>query len=312
MSEIRPIKFSTELQRELFPDNSFYKKSISETGIGIDVERVEIPQAASAGIVGVGVPGTLPLTITQRTDDIKFYTVQQLYMAEPIFVSDETEIVTNYNKRQDIITAMSLAINEKAADIAATAWGAALATRQVRTTDTAVRPTEIVGATGNRKRIKYDDLVAIRGAMNRQNAPAGSWWGLLSPAMVDDLFLLDKITDAERIQLALVRTGQVGMIFGIQFMMRWNATLGSNGISYDNTATPVRKALGAAVAATDNGAAIFWHTRLVRHAEGHAKTYIDRDKPEYLGSIMNSKVRFGATFNRTDEVGIVTLIETAG
>ena len=308
--EIRPIKFSQELQRELFPDNAFYKKSISETGIGIDVETVQIPQAAAAGDVGVGVPGTLPLTITERTDDIKSYSVQQLYMLEPQLVSDENEIVTNYNKRQDMQRAMGMAINSKAADIAATEWGSNL--NIVRTTDTAVRATQIVGATGNRKRIKYDDLVNIQTEMNRMNAPVGKWYGLLTPAMVSDIFLLDKLTDMDKTQLALIRTGEIGIIFGISFMMRINSQLGHAGVFYDNTATPVKKALGAAVVATDNAAGIVWHERLVRHAEGHAKTYIDRDKPEYLGTVINSKVRFGATYNRTDEVGIIALVETAG
>ena len=307
MAEIRPIKFSQELQRELFPDNAFYKKSVSETGIGIDVETVQIPQAAAAGSVGVGVPGALPLTITERTDDIKSYAVQQLYMEEPILITDENEIVTNYNKRMDIIRAMSMAINSKAADIAATEWGSNL--NIVRTTDTATRAVEVVGATGTRKRIKYDDLVNVRAEINRMNAPVGNWWGLLTPSQIDDLFLLDKITDSERTQIALVRTGEVGMLFGIKIMMRYNATLGHTGVFYDTAAA--KKALGAAVVSTDCAAGIFWHERLVRHAEGNAKSYIDRDKPEYLGTVVNSKVRFGATFNRTDEVGTVTLVDGA-
>lgn len=312
MAEIRPIKFSSELQKELFPDNAFYKKSISETGIGIDVETVQIPQAAAAGSVGVGVPGTLPLTITERTDDIKSYSVQQLYMNEPQLITDENEIVTNYNKRMDIISAMAMAINSKAADIAATEWGANLAANLVRTTDTAVRPTDVVGATGNRKRISYTDLVNINGAMNKMNAPVGKWYGLLTAGMIDDLFLLDKLNEADKAQIAIIRTGKIGTIFGISFMMRVNNQLGHAGVLYDNTATPVKKALGAAVAATDNAAGLIWHERLVRHAEGNAKSYIDRDKPEYLGTIVNSKVRFGAAFNRTDEVGIISLVESAG
>lgn len=309
MSEIRPIKFSQELQSQLFPENSFYKKSVTETGIGIDVERIEIPQAANAGDVGVGVPGTLPLTITQRTDDLKFYNVSQLYMNEPVLVSDENELVVNYNKRQDIITAMAMSLNSKAADIAATEWGANLAANIVRTSDTATRTTEIVGATGTRKRISYTDLTLINGIMNRSNAPVGTWHGLLTAAMIDDLFLLDKLNEADKAQIAIIRTGKIGMIFGINFMMRSNNTLGHAGVSYDNTATPVKKALGAAVGTTDNAAGIIWHSRLVRHAEGHAKTYIDRDKPEFLGTIVNSKVRFGAAFNRTDEIGIIALVE---
>jgi hypothetical protein len=309
MAEIRPIKFSQELQSQLFPDNAFYKRSISETGIGIDVERIEIPQAAAAGTVGVGVPGTLPLTITQRTDDIRSYLVEQLYMEEPILITDENEIVVNYNKRQDIITAMAMSINSKAGDIAATEWGATLAANFVRTTDTAVRATEIVGATGNRKRIAYADLVAINGIMNRMNAPVGKWYGLLTAAMIDDLFLLDKLNEADKAQIAIIRTGEIGNIFGINFMMRSNNTLGHAGLSYSNDATPVKQALGAVVPATANAGGVVWHQRLVRHAEGHAKTYIDRDKPEYLGTVVNSKVRFGATYNRTDEVGVISLIE---
>jgi len=310
MAEIRPIKFSNELQSQLFPENEFYKKSITESGIGINVNKVEIPQAANAGTVGVGEPSTLPLTITKRTDDIKDYPVSQLYMEEPVLITDENEIVINYNKRADIQTSMALAINTKAGDIAATAWGSNA--NIVRTTDTAVRATEIVGATGNRKRIAYADLVGLKGVINRMNAPPGQWWGLLTPAMIDDIFLIDKLTDADKVQLAKVQDGDVGMIFGIRWMMRFNETLGHNGISYSNDATPVKNALAAAVAADDNGAAIIWHNRLVRHAEGHAKTYINRDKAEYLGTIINSKVRFGGTFNRADEKGIVALVETAG
>ncbi|GAG01041.1 unnamed protein product, partial [marine sediment metagenome] len=159
--------------------------------------------------------------------------------------------------------------------------------------------------------IDYEDLVNVRRLINKQNAPNGTWFGLMTPAQIDDLFLIDKITDMERTQIALIRTGEVGTLFGIRIMMRWNSLLGTNGMSYDNSGTPVPKAVNAAAAATDNAASLFWHERLVRHAEGHAKTYIRRDDPSYLGTILNSKVRFGATFSRTDEVGIVSLIESA-
>ena len=309
MAEIRPIKFSNELQSELFPENEFYKNSIAETGIGINVEKVQIPQAGASGSVGVGEPSSLPLTITKRTDDIKEYNVSQLYLEEPKLITNENEIVINYNKRADIQTSMALDLNTKAGDIAATEWGATLAANIVRTTGTTNRATEIVGATGNRKRLIYDDLVNMKGVMNRSNTPAGRWFGLLTAAMVDDIFLIDKLTDADKVQLAKVQDGEIGVIFGVRWMMRHNDTLGHSGIIYDNTATPVKKAVGAAVAATDNAAAIIWHERLVRHAEGNAFTYILRDHPAYLGTILNSSVRFGATFNRSDQKGIVTIVE---
>ena len=315
MAEIRPIKFSNELQSELFPDNAFYKNSKTETGIGINVESVEIPQAAAAGSVGVGNPGTLPLTVTERTDDVLSYPVSQLYMEEPVLVTDENEIVTNYNKRSDIITSMALAINTKAGDIAATAWGTTLLANMVRTTGGATalqRTTEIVGASGTRLRLAYEDLAAMNGIKNRMNCPPGNWYGLITAAMIDDLFLIDKLTDADKAQIAMIAEGKIGRIFGVNFSLRHNATLGHAGITYTEAATPVKKAVGAAVAATDNAAAIIWHSGLVRHAEGNAKTYIDRDKADYLGTLLNSKVRFGATQSRSDQAGIIAIVEDNG
>lgn len=311
MADINPIMYSRELQKQLFPDNEFYKKSITETGIAIDVTSIQIPQAGDIGAVATGEPSSTPLTAVKRTDDIKSYDVQQLYMEDPILVTDENEIVTTYNKRSDIQTAQAMALNTKAGDIAANAWGATLASNIIRTSSTEERATEIVGATGNRLRLAYADLVAMQGIMNRSNAPVGNWYGLLTPAMADDLFLLDKLTDADKAQVALIKTGKIGMIFGVNFMLRYNPLLGTNGLSYDDSATPVKKAVGAAGAADDNGAALIWHERLVRHAEGHAKTYIDRDNPLYLGTILNSKVRFGATYSRGDEVGVISIVESA-
>ena len=72
-----------------------------------------------------------------------------------------------------------------------------------------------------------------------------------------------------------------------------------------------RNGLEALAAATDNAAAIFWHKSMVRHAEGHAKVIINREAPGYLGStILEAVVRFGATYDRPDQKGIVALVET--
>ena len=43
MTQISVKKFSAELQKQLFPENEFYKKSRTETGIGASVESVDIP-----------------------------------------------------------------------------------------------------------------------------------------------------------------------------------------------------------------------------------------------------------------------------
>jgi len=312
MAEINPIKFSRELQKVLYPDNAFYKKSMTEGGIGADVTKVEIPIAGRISAAKSGDP-ILPLQVEERTDDVKEYPVEQIYV-KPFLIRHENEIVINYNKRQDMISQIGSEINLRAADIAAVNWGTDPANTDfiVRTTSTTARTTSLVNGTGTRKRVAYNDLVAVKTRFNRMNLPAGgSLYALWTPDMIEDLFLIDKLTDMERIQIANVRNGEVGIIFGFKSMMRWNEDKGSNGLVYNVDAT-IKRTIDEANQATDNAAAIFWHSGLVRHAEGNAKTNINRDKAEYLGgTIMSATTRFGATQNRKDGKGVVSLVEQA-
>jgi hypothetical protein len=311
MAEMNPIKFSKDLQKVLFPDNSFYKKSKVEGGIGADVTKVEIPIAGIIPSAKSGDPATLPLQVTEREDDVKEYAVEQIYVP-PVLVRHENEIVTNYGKRQDVISQFADAINTRVADIAAVNWGTAGGGANiVRTTGTTSRATDLVNGTGNRKRVIYDDLVNVNSLFNKMNLPAGgARFALWTPAMLEDLFLIDKLTDAEKVQIANIRNGMVGTIFGFTSMMRWNETKGSNGLVYSVDAA-IKRTIDEANVATDNAAALFWHSGLVRHAEGNAKTIINRDVAGYLGgTVIEAVVRFGATQSRKDGKGVVSLVET--
>lgn len=314
MAEMKPIKFSKELQKALFPDNAFYKKSKTDGGIAPDVEKVEIPIAGLIPQAKSGDPATLPLATVEREDDVKEYPVEQLYVP-PVLVRRENEIVTDYGKLQDVISQFSDRMNTRAADIAAVNWGSDYSVTGndfiVRTTGTTSRPTSLVGATGNRKRVLYDDIVAVQTRFNKMNSPAGGKrYALWTPDMIEDLFLIDKLTDYDKNQIALIRSGQVGMLFGFESMMRWNEDRGSIGVAYSVDAQ-IKRAVDGAIATTDNAAALFWNSAMVRHAEGNVKTIINRDVPGYLGgTIIEIVSRFGATQNRKDGKGVVSLVET--
>lgn len=311
MAEMKHIKFSKDLQKVLFPDNGFYKKSRTEGGIGADVEKVEIPIAGSIPAAKSGDPAVLPLAAVERTDEVKEYPVEQVYVP-PVLVRRENEIVTNYGKRMDVISQFADQINTRVSDIAAVNWGTVGGGDNiVRSTGTTSRATSLVNGTGNRKRIIYDDLVNVKGLFNKMNLPGGGgMFALWTPDMIDDLFLIDKLTDADKVQIANVRNGMVGTIFGFTSMMRWNENKGSNGLVYSTDAS-VKRTIDEANQADDVAAALFWHSGLVRHAEGNAKTIINRDVPGYLGAtIIEAVVRFGATQSRKDGKGVVSLVET--
>ena len=315
MAQISPKKFSTELQKQLFPDNEFYKKSRTETGIGADVENVEIPVAGDVTAGKSGDPATLPLQIETREDSIKSYAVEQLYH-KPILVRREESIVLNYNKLQDVASSCAMAINTRAGNIAATNWGANPAVGNVAQTTGTTRASAVTGTTGNRKGISKNDMLGVKKAFNKMNLPnlgKGSLFGLLTPEMVDDLLKIADFVDYDKTgEFSKLINGEIAFIAGFNLMMR-NNDLGHSGIMYseDGTlASIVKRGVDEALQATDNAAAIFWHASMVRHAEGNAATFIDRGKPEYLGGTLISNVtRFGATFDRPDQKGIFTLIE---
>jgi hypothetical protein len=311
MAQLAPRKFSTELQKELFPDNSFYQKSRTEGGIGADVENVDIPVAGNIGKAKSGDPEVLPLQVKVREDSFKTYPVEQLY-TDPYLVRNEEQIVLNYNKLQDVASSLAMSINTRAGNIAATNWGATLASNIVQTTGTG-RLSTVTGTTGNRKAIAKNDMIGVRSAFNKMNLPnlgRNSLFGLLTPEMVGDLLKVPEFVDADKTgELSKLINGEIGFICGFNLMMR-NNDIGSTGIMYSEAATPVKRAVDEALAVTDNAAAIFWHASMVRNAQGNAKSFIDRGKPEYLGgTLLSSVVRFGATFDRPDQKGIYVLVE---
>ena len=311
MTQISIKKFSSELQKQLFPDNEFYKKSRTETGIAASVESVDIPVAGNVGAAKSGEPETLPLQIKAREDSVKNYIVEQIY-TDPYIVTNEESIVLNYNKLTDIASSLAMSVNTRAADIAAVNWGATLATNIAQTTGTG-RATNVTGTTGNRKAIIKNDMLNVRRVFNRMQLPnrgRGSIYGLLTPDMVDDLMKIPEFVDADKTgELSKLLAGEIGFIAGINLMMRTSDN-GSAGVMYSEAATPVKRTIDEALAATDNAAAIFWHTSMVRHAEGHAKSIINRNVAGYNGAtIIENVVRFGATFDRPDQKGIFTLVE---
>lgn len=314
MAQISPKKFSAELQKQLFPENEFYKKSRTETGIGASVESVDIPVSGNIGAAKSGEPETLPLQIKAREDSIKNYPVEQLY-TDPYIVTNEESIVLNYNKVQDITSSLAMSVNTRAADIAAVNWGATLITNIGRTTGTA-RNSNVTGTTGTRLAIAQDDMLNVRRVFNRMNLPnrgRGSIYGILTADMIDDLMKVDAFVDADKTgELSKLLAGEIGFIMGMNLMMRTN-DIGSTGVMYSEADVPVKRTIDETLAVTDNAAAIFWHTDMVRHAEGHAKSIINRNVAGYNGAtIIENLVRFGATFDRPDQKGIFALVEDNG
>ena len=307
MTQISKVAYSNELQKQLFPDNSFYKNSIQETGIAADAATFEIPNLSDVDEANQGAPNVLPLQVKVNTDDKVTGNMIELY-CNPIVIKNEEEFVLNYNKRQNKQIQQAASLNTKAADIAAYNWLPTLAANKIESSG-AARATNVVGLTGNRLAVTKDDILNVYAKFMRMNAlnVPGEMFGLLTPDAYADLLKIADFIDYQKTGNAdMLAKGVIGKICGMNIMMRSkNGHIGA----WFTAANAVVKAVNTA--ATDRPVNLFWHSGMVCSAEAHPLTYVNENDATYLGTVINSSVRFGAEKCRADQAGVIALAEKA-
>lgn len=307
MAQIQTTVYSRELQPQLFPQSDFYKKSITETGLAANAKTFEIPNLSDIDDARDDDVIVLPLQVKKSNDDKKTGTMRQLY-CDPILIENEEEFITNYSKRQNKQIQQASSLNAKAGDIAAYNWLPTYSANLIASTG-AARATNVVGLSSTRKALTKADILAVYNKLLRMNAKSipGGLFGLLTPDGYTDLLGISDFVDYEKIGRAeKLEKGIIGMICGIEMMVR--SKNGHIGALFTAANAPIK---AVATAATDRPVNLFWHERFVCHAESNPLTLVDENSPVYLGTVINSTVRFGAEKCRLDQAGVVAVAEVA-
>lgn len=310
MAELRKEHWSKELIKRLWPDNSFYKRSVSESNIAADVETVRKPIAGKVPDAVEGQPKKLPMEFTTVEDGQKSYPMIKL-IAPPIIIDDESEITTSYNKRSEYQQQQADTIEDLAADLAVNKWAPTLGSNIALTTG-AGRPTSLAGVTANRKGGTVDDIIKVTGMFRRMNlgSAPGRKTALVTDEFYSDLLKIDKFVDYDKTgnESKLIQ-GILGRIMGWEIMTRYSEKHGGIGLRYSNASSPALQDRTSR-AATDRPANIFWFERYVCHAEAKADSAINRKPPGFVGAtVIESWTRFGADRMRDDQKGVVVLLE---
>ena len=219
----------------------------------------------------------------------------------------------NYNKRQTKQAQQAAVINTRVADIAAINWGPTVATNKVSTTGSS-RTSNIIKAAGgviaNRKALIKADMLKVYNLLLRMNVMgiAGNFYGLVTADSYTDLLSIAEFTDYDKLgQTSKLEKGIVGRIMGFEIMVRATDDQ-SMGLMYATGGT--KNAIDAAVLVNDTPGNLFWHDKMVASAEGMLKTSVNVNAPGYLGAtIIESWTRFGASYARYDQKGVVVLLE---
>lgn len=302
-NEVIKKAFTSDLQEKLWPDTTFFSSAQSDSNIGLDVEEIEIPQDEDGEARTVVNPTKFPLETYTEEDKKKTYRAD-LIATEPQLVTDLNQALVSYDKRAAKLRKHENTLKKELAVRILNGWSPTKGDFIRQTTGSTSRAAHAPGATGNRKRITKADILYFFTMFNDLNIPLEGRRAYFPAHMFEDLLLIEEFVRADaRGVNNIISNGAVGKI------LTFDIFLGGLAQVYTEDSTPVKKAIGAAAATTDNLSALFFYDKAVRYCKGNVKVYINPDRGEYLGGTMNAAIRGGGTISRLSEIGVGALVE---
>lgn len=289
---------------KLFPDNSILSKVYREDDRVLGGSVVHIPQAgANAG--GEKNRTVYPAGAVTRTDTDITYPLD-IYTTNPVHILDAEKMQISYDKMASVMIDQIEWLDGSITDDALYAWAGVGAGQIVRTSGADSADNLAPSATGTRKIMTVKDFKKAMVAMNKQNASKMGRIALLDSDMLGELMDDPMLQNRDVAKEADYKEGRVARLFGFDIMERSANTV------YDNTATPVKKAVGAVGAATDNKSSLFFQRDSLTLALGEKKFYANEADALYFGDVYSALLKAGCRQRRSDGKGIVSLVQTVG
>lgn len=290
-----------DIKENLFKNNEFLTRSLDMSQYVLEGKVVHIPQAGANPAIAKN-RNSLPASVSQRTDTDITYTLDQ-YTSDPFLINAAETYELSYNKRMSVLGQHLNTMNQYLADNLLINWVTTGVT-VLRTTGDAKASALNNTVVGQRKKMKAADLRRAMKTLNLQNVPMNDRICLLSAEMYNDLLEDLEKTNYRDFSAAMdPKTGVIGRLYGFDLYQRSQVAV------FDNSATPVVKAYGAADAADDNDVAICWQADCVERATGSVLYRERLNDPTYYGDVYSIEVRMGGRNNRGDYKGVVAIVE---
>jgi hypothetical protein len=287
----------------IFKNNPHIEHAMNADEFVLAGKVVHIPNAGSKPNVEKN-RAKLPATVLKRNEiDITFPLDE--YTSDPMVIPNADKYELSYSLRDSVIGEQKSAISEMVGDWFFRYWAPTLATAIKRTTG-ATTVTAHYG-TLTRKAMTLDDIKGIQKAFNNWGVPKADRFACLDAEMMDQFTSLLTATQYRDFSAQYnASEGVIGKLFGFTFLEDRPTVL-----RYDATATPVPYNPGDAVAATDNGAGLFWQKDLVIRAMGQHELFEDLGSPSMYGDTYSALMRAGGRIKRNDGKGVIALVQVA-
>lgn len=305
-NEALKVLISNDVQKALFPDNSFYEGAQSDPA-GINVETITIPQDETGTSPVVVNPTKLPLESFMEEDTKKTYAADFL-ITRPQPISWNNQLLTSYDKRSAKLYKHTSSLMTALADRIMYAWAPSVAGNIKVATGVTTRAATAPGATGTRKITIEQNYIDLMTLFNTWNVPVDGRRIVIPPQFLEDILAIKKTygsgTDSNNALFAgPLSPGAITKIFTFDVFLRSRTT------SFDNGG--IKRAVGSAGATTDMLGAVAFHPMFVRYVKGTPATFMDPyEKPELAGGVaLNVAIRGGGTQSRNSQIGVAALTE---
>jgi len=284
---------------------AFIFKSRDDTRFVLGGLTVVIPQSGADPTIILN-NASWPITAVRRTDtDVNY--VLDSFSTTPHHIPWIELQSLSYDKIDSILGQHTNALVEAVGDKMLINWSPTTAGQEVATTggSGAVTTPPVAGQTGTRKAFHPDDLITVMNLFNAQDVPDDGRQLLIDANMYGGFYQQLSASQANSFnQFADNKTGQLGKLHSFNVFVR------SSVLLFASAATSP-KAYGSSIAATDNLASLAWHEDTVCRAVGEMKPFMDTDNPLYQGDIFSMIVKFGGRKERSDNKGVVAIIQAA-
>lgn len=303
---VRTEAWTGDIKEKLFAGpNTFLRLSVNHDQFVVN-KTVHVPQAGS--LPGATKNRTVfPAPVLDRDDTTLDYDLDS-FSIDPVRIGRIEEVQVSYAKRTSVMFQHQNILNGIIAEEGIFNWASDLSGNQVRTTGSDSTINAPKGASGTRKEITVKDLSTVAQVMDDQDVPDEGRWLLLPSKMYYEVFSILELIREDIIGSVTLPDAALKKVLNFNIMKRSSKTV----VKYDNTGgNPQRKAVGSAPAADDNFGAIAWHVDFVATALGAITVYSDEGAATMYGDVISADVISKTTKLRTDQAGIVTLIQAA-
>lgn len=304
------------IEENLFQDNSFAKFAIQTPQESMKGRYVHIPQAGN--IPGIVLDRSIFPAIVERRVDSDIVFRMQSISSNPVQISNQELQFETKDKIRSVLADHVGTLSDRVHTNLIFSWVSALlanasagnagsataAASVIRTTGANILP-HAGGGTGTRKAFTYADLKKAKVKLDNQNIPAEGRYAIMDTEMESQL-MADPALQGFKNSVSVNNgsgTLQGQVIAGFTILIRVTV------VTYDNSATPVAKAIGGANAITDNAAVVCWQKDCVQTAVGTIDFFAGEKDPLYYGNLYSTEIFTGGTKRRKNGDGIVCIVQ---